>query len=133
MAKTTEQILTDVKKTSKISEADLNLLLRRKNAGEKFDDSIFWDSEILVTDAQFNKGKKWLNDLYKTPNGKERKTNPFGYREQLVLETIQSIRVKGFYDAGNFFRSFYVPLYEVNGTNTSMEYYMSAGKINIIG
>lgn len=133
MAKTTEQILTDVKKTNKISEADLNLLLRRKNAGEKFDDSIFWDGEILVNDAQFNKGKKWLLNLYKSPTGKERSNNPFGYREQLILETIESIRVKGFHDAGNFFRTFYVPLYEVNGTNNSMEYHMAGGKINITG
>lgn len=131
--KSTEEILKEISKLNKITEPQMKLLLMRKNAGEKFDDSIFWDGEIELTQDQVAKGKKYLLNLYKSPTGKERSNNPFGYREQVILEQMTGITLRGFHDAGNFFRSFYVPLYKVDSPNNSMEYYVSGGKINIIG
>lgn len=43
---------------------------------------------IEVTGEQSAKGFKWLYNLYKTPIGKERKNNPFGYRENGELHIV---------------------------------------------
>ena len=102
MARKTDVILKDVKKYHKISEAEINLLTRRKNNKEKFDDSVFWDEEVYVSKDQFKKALKWLMNKYKTPTGKERANNPFGYREQLALETAEAMTIHGWYDAGHF-------------------------------
>lgn len=130
---TTETILKSVRKSGIISENEMNLLKLRKNKGEKFDESIFWDGDITITPDQFRKGISYLRNLWKTPTGKERAGNPFGYREQLALEQAKSIRLVGFHDAGNWLNSFYVPLYEVQGTTADFQYYVSGGKVNIIG
>ena len=90
-------------------------------------------SEIALDEEQVQKGYDWLIDQWKTPKGAERKNNPFGYREQDVLENFSTITFNGYYDAGNYYRSFYLPLYLVSGNNTTFEYYVSGGQINIIG
>lgn len=48
-----------------------------------------------------------------------------------VLENYkgENFTFRGFYDAGNGYFSFCVPIYEIGG----MEYYVSGGQINIIG
>lgn len=69
-------------------------------------------------------------NLYKTPTGKERKNNPFGYREMNILDNYKGERFQfvGFYDAGNgWFRNF-LPIYQLNG----MEY-IPMSKPYIIG
>lgn len=131
--KKTEDFLKEIKKSGLITESQMKTLLLRKNKGEKFDEGIFWDGEIFLTKEQAKKGLDWLMNKYKTPTGKERSNNPFGYREQLALEQAEKIRLVGFHDAGNFFHSFYVPLYEVYGTTQYFQYYVSGGKINIVG
>lgn len=108
-------------------------MLKRKNAGEKFDDSVIWDNEIELSKDQSEKGLKWLKNLWKSPTGKERSNNPFGYREEKIIENFSGFYLRGFYDAGNAYRSFYVPLYMVAGDDTTMEYYVSGGKIHIVG
>jgi len=90
-------------------------------------------SELQSDEAQVQKGYDWLIDQWKSPKGAERKNNPFGYREQGVLENFNTITFNGYYDAGNYYRSFYVPLYLVSGAETTFEYYVSGGQINIIG
>ena len=90
-------------------------------------------SEIALSDEQVQKGYDWLMDQWKSPKGAERKNNPFGYREQDVLENFDTITFNGYYDAGNYYRSFYLPLYLVSGAETTFEYYVSGGQINIIG
>ena len=74
-----------------------------------------------------------MRNLWKSPTGKERTNNPFGYREQDALETFEYFELRGFYDAGNRYRKFYVPLYTCVGAETSFEYYISGGEINIVG
>lgn len=129
----TDSILYLIEKNKTIDEKTLKLLLRRKNSGEKFDDSVIWDNEIELSKDQTSKGLKWLKNLWKSPTGKERSTNPFGSREESIIEQADTMYLKGFYDAGNNKHSFWVPLYAVSGDNTTMEYYVSGGKINIVG
>jgi hypothetical protein len=153
MAKqSTKDLLAEIKKAGSITEAQMNLLKRRANesseaqmnllkrrANENKEDwklirDFNWtDEEILITGAYEQKGYKWLLNQYKTPTGKERQNNPFGYREQLALETMENMYFLGFYDAGNLWRTFYVPIYQVCGENQCFDYYVSGGKIEIIG
>ena len=107
--------------------------MRRKNAGEKIDMSYIWDNPVKLTKEQGQKGYKWLMNLWKSPTGKERVNNPFGYREQLALEGYQYMTLDGDYDAGNFFHKFYVPLYTLHGKSSDFQYYVSGGKVHIVG
>lgn len=79
-------------------------------------------------------GRKWLVDLWKTPTGAERKNNPFGHREQYALEYFDRCTLKGYYDAGNYHRSYYIPLWDVYATDCyGFEYYVNGGQIHITG
>lgn len=90
---------------------------------------------IKLSDEQVTKGYQWLNNLWLTPRGIERKNNPFGYREQNALENFETITLKGYYDAGNYHRSYFIPLYDVYTTNDGygFEYYVNGGQIHITG
>ena len=88
---------------------------------------------ISLCEDQVKKGYNWLKNLWVSPTGKERKNNPFGYREQEILENFETITMRSYYDAGNYYRSFQVPLYEVSGNGTTFEYYVSGGQIHITG
>lgn len=88
---------------------------------------------IELCEDQVKKGFDWLKNLWVTPTGKERKNNPFGYREQDILKNFDTITLNGWYDAGNAWHSFNVPLYLVHGSNNTFEYYVSGGEIHIIG
>lgn len=90
-------------------------------------------SEMELCEDQVKKGYDWLIDQWKSATGKERKNNPFGYREQAILENFNTITFWGYYDAGNAWHSYYLPLYLVSGNNTTFEYYVSGGEIHIIG
>lgn len=130
----TDKVMEEIEKTKTISEKTLKLLLRRKNAGEKFDDSVIWDNEIELSKDQTEKGLKYLRNLWKSPTGKVRSNSPFGYREEAIIgDSKATMYLRGFYDAGNASHKFWVPLYQVAGDNTSMEYYVSGGKIHIVG
>ena len=88
---------------------------------------------LKLTAEQTKQGIDWLRDQYKTSRCVERKNNPFGYREQAIIEAFDSFELRELYNGGNAYRDYYLPLYVVNGNNTSFEYYMQNGKINIIG
>jgi hypothetical protein len=87
-----------------------------------------------LTDEQSLKGFNWLKNLWVTPTGKERINNPFGYREQDALKEFDRCELSGYYDAGNAYHSFYVPIYDVySKIGYGFNYYVSGGQINIIG
>jgi len=124
-----------------VSHAQCNYLFRILNGGTEEQKeqikNIFRDENfegITLSDAQREKGKQWLLNLWKTPTGAERKNNPFGYREQDVLQNFDTICLKGYYDAGNYHHSYYIPLYDVYATDGyGFEYHTQGGKINITG
>ena len=62
------------------------------------------ENGYALTPKQTQKGLSWLMDQWKTPKGKERKHNPFGYREQYVLENFKEFRLIDFYDASNYYQ-----------------------------
>lgn len=128
----------NIMETNTITEKEINLIKLRMNNNKVDEDTqeiidYIWDNSPQLTPDQNRKGIDYLRNLWKSPTGKERANNPFGYREQEALETFEYFELRGFYDAGNRYRKFYVPLYICVGAETSFEYYISGGGINIVG
>ena len=129
----TLDVLKEIEKTNSITEKQINLLKNRANKGEDIDFQYIWDNTPTLTSEQNNKGLKFLLNQWKTPKGKERINNPFGYREQEALETFEYFELAGFYDDFRYGqRKFLIPLYNVIGKDSSFQYYYN-GEINIIG
>lgn len=125
-------LIKNIEEKGIITEREILLLKRRANNGD-IEAANFYpgcDRGIEVTDEQSEKGFKSLYNLYKTPMGKERKNNPFGYREMDILDNYNGERFTfvGFYDDSNRFRSYYIPIYEIGG----MQYYYN-GELHIVG
>ena len=128
----TTDLIKSIEEKGIITEREILLLKRRANNGDR-DAANFYpgcDRVIEVTDEQSEKGFKWLYNLYKTPMGKERKNNPFGYREMDILDNYNGERFifVGFYNAVNRYYSLHVPMYKLNG----MVYYYD-GELHIVG
>ena len=135
-------------KRTKLSEKELNALknwLNNKASGTERNEvleNLYSTSStmgaIAITSDQVAKGKKYLYNLGFTPKGAKRKNSPFRYWNDKAIENfvlkIKDIGVVGFYDAGNIFSTFYVPIYQVEGKDgKTMEYIVAGGEINIIG
>lgn len=87
---------------------------------------VYSETPIIFPD-QAAKGLAWLMSKWKTPKGKERKHNPFGLREQKVLENFRRFRLVDFYNASTNLASFYVPVYRVESlAGNSFDYYAAA-------
>ena len=128
----TIDLLNKIENVKVITENEINLIKNRLNKGEVIDLSIIYDNEIEITHEQTKKGIDFLRNQHKTPNGKERLNNPFGYREVEALETFERFYFVGFYDAGNSYRKQMLPIYLVCGKEVTFEYYYD-GKVQIIG
>lgn len=123
-----------------ITEQQIGLIGRRLNAKRDLKEvqaiyDLATEEGIEVTGEKAQKGFEWLWNLYKSPTGKERSNNPYGIREQNMLETgLGHFTYDGHFDAGNAYHSFYVPLYSfVDKEGFSFQYYVSGGEIHIIG
>ena len=123
-----------------LTEREINLIKDRKNRGELIDLKPLYDSldngdnnGYKLELSQIFKGLKWLMNLYKSPTGKIRSSNPYGDREIEVLESFKEIRIIDFYDSGNKYVKFYVPYYRVIGQFNYFEYAMWNGEIHILG
>jgi len=83
-----------------------------------------------ITDEQSTKGLDWLK--------KKPQQNMLGFREKDILDNFEDFRLDGFFDAGNSFKSFFVPLWKVrtkpdkDGDRRAMLYYNSGG-MQVIG
>lgn len=128
----TSDLLTKIEKSNSITESEIQLLKNRLNKGEKIDMEYIWNNEIKLTPEQNKKGIDFLMNQYITPSGKERTNNPFGYQEIEILKNFTYFELRGFYDAGNYNNSYYLPLYICCGDNNAFEYYYN-GEVNIIG
>lgn len=123
-----------------ITEKQINLIKRRLNNKKdlKEVESLYIEAQeegLEVTEEQAQKGFNWLMNLYKSPTGKIRKNNPYGYREMEALNAgLKGFTFDGHYNAGNAFIDWYTPIYTYIGKNGStFQYYVAQGKINIIG
>ena len=128
----TEKIIEKVLECGVILESEISILNRRKNAGAKFDESFSWDNKIRYTPEQNKKGIDFLINQWKTPSGSERKNNPFGYREETILENFTHFEFIGFYDNGRYGFASYIPLYRCCSNDNSFEYYYN-GEVQIVG
>ena len=91
------------------------------------------DKQLTLSNEQNQKGYDFLMNQWKTASGKERKNNPFGYREQNILNNFSHFELKDLYNAGNAYHDYYLPLYEcISKDGGSFEYYYN-GEVNIIG
>jgi hypothetical protein len=128
----------NIMETNTITEKEINLIKNRMN-NDKVDEATqqvidyIWENSPKLTPDQNKKGIEFLRNLWKSPTGKERTNNPFGYREQDTLETFEYFELRGFYDAGNRYRKFYVPLYTCVGADSTFEYAFYNGQVNILG
>ena len=136
MKRTNEIIFEDVRANGFMSEKDMKLLKNRSNKeGKDFFDYDLMESlssgyGIPIDEEWANKGIKWLKSLLKK-NGEPKSGQSLGYREIDIIQTAEpsDFTFRGFYDAGRYgFRNF-LPLYGIAG----MEYYVSCGKIQVIG
>ena len=136
MKRTNEMIFADVKASGFMTEKDMKLLKSRSNKeGKDFFDYDLMESlssgyGIPIDEEWANKGIKWLKSLL-TKKGEPKSGQSLGYREIDIIQTAEpsDFTFRGFYDAGRYgFRNF-LPLYGIAG----MEYYVSCGKIQVIG
>jgi hypothetical protein len=122
----------------KWEEKDVQLALRRINSGKITPKEIFNVNKNLdsgegvsLTQSQSDKGFTYLKGLHYTPKGKEKESSPYGSREVFIIDNPKYIYLIDFYSERG---RYYVPLYRaVARDGTSMDYYGSGGKINIIG
>ena len=78
-----------------------------------------------ITSEQTTKGLDWLFNLRFTARGKERKNNPFGYREQSILDDFDRFELAGLYDYSDGYNGFhnFKPMYRVIASDgESFEY-----------
>ena len=123
-----------------LTEREVLLLKGRlNNHGLDFHDIPFPEGGFKLTPEQIEKGRSWLVNLWKTPRGKERKNNPFGYRETHVLEDFKEIRLLEFVDRANYYQAqmgmkAYQPYYWVIANDGStFQYLVWAGEVEILG
>lgn len=130
----TQDLLSKINDNKVITEREINLLKRRLNNGEYVDLSNIIDNEIKLTSEQTKKGYNFLKNCWKTKKGKERVNNPFGYREENILETFTHFEFSGFYDCSRYgMKEYYIPLYLVCGKEGCFEFYYDFEGVNIVG
>jgi hypothetical protein len=119
-----------------LTEQEVLLAKRRLNDGKITQEQIFGKEfePKQLTKEQTKKGKEWLDNQRKTPFGVERKNNPFGLREEEILDKMDRIELKEFHDASRYGQnSYYIPIYRVYGNEGDYFEYYYDGTINIIG
>lgn len=123
--------------TGIISEQEIISMRSFMNRDKEAARQIFnaWDDqELAISEEQAQKGYDFLMDQWKSPSGKERKNNPFGYREQEILENFSHFTLKSLYNNSGYSQiTNYLPLYScISKDGSAFEYYYD-GKVNITG
>lgn len=136
MKQTNAQIVAKSIERGYILENEINLLKKRLNAGEsdEFMEAIYDNGGIELSEEQNAKGYAWLLDKWQTPTGKERKNNPFGYREMEALKDFSHFKIAGFFDAGWYGFHSWMPIYDVYAKDGyGFQYIVKGGQPYIIG
>lgn len=120
--KTLGKIMSEIKKDGVITRQQLQLLKNRSNKQQE--DLIDYDwlesvgdgYGIPLTEEQGIQGLNWLKKFIK----KNGESNVYGHREIEIINNASSsdFLFKGFYDAGNGWFRYFLPIYCLNG----MEY-----------
>lgn len=121
-----KQIANLVARRGFILESEISCIKSRANRGNFEDyEKLFAESYgVQISPEQTAKGLSFLLNLWKTPRGKERKNNPFGYREQAILDDFKEFQFVDIYNASRGYCPFYLPVYRVIANDGSaFEYY----------
>lgn len=130
--------IQEIKSRGVITEKEVNLIRRRLNDNRiTYEDTVILEG-MKITPEQTKKGFDWLMNKWKTPLGKVRKTNPFGYREQGALETFKEFRLNSFTNNITSIQAQmginnWIAVWDVIGTENSFQYIMERGMPKIIG
>ena len=124
-------IFEQIKTRGYMTEREMLLLKSRSNKAQK--DLFQYDefSEYIPLSEEWaNKGLKWLKSLIKK-NGEPKAGQNLGFREIEIIKsaTPENFSFVCFYDAGNCFYHYYLPVYNVAG----MEYRVEGGRIVVTG
>ena len=129
--KNNSTIFENIHERGYMTEREMLLLKSRSNKAQK--DLFQYDefSEYIPLSEEWaNKGLQWLKSLLKK-NGEPKAGQSLGFREIEIIKTAkpEDFSFVCFYDAGNCFYHYYLPVYNVSG----MEYYVSGSNIKVIG
>ena len=131
MKTTNDTIFENIHERGYMTEKEMLLLKKRSNAAQhdlfQYDE---FNEYIPLSEEWSNKGLKWLKSLLKK-NGEPKAGQNLGFREIEIIKTAkpEDFTFVCFYDAGNCFYHYYLPVYNVAG----MEYFVSGRTIKIIG
>ena len=131
MKTTNNTIFENIHGRGYMTEKEMLLLKSRSNKAQK--DLFSYDefSEYIpLSEDWANKGIQWLKSLIKK-NGEPKAGQNLGYREIEIIKTAKPSEFSFvcFYDAGNCFYHYYLPVYNVAG----MEYRVEGGRIVVTG
>lgn len=131
--------VVELKSKGYLTEREILNVRMRLNKGKlTYDDA----SKLLgmkLTSEQTQKGLNWLKNKWKTPKGLERENNPFGSREEHIIDNFKEFRLHDLYNNTNAFQDElgiknFVPVWLVKAKDGStFQYYMEAGEPKIIG
>ena len=131
MKTTNNTIFENIHERGYMTEKEMLLLKSRSNKAQKdlFQYDEFSDY-IPMSEEWANKGIQWLKSLLKK-NGEPKAGQNLGFREIEIIKTATAsdFTFVCFYDAGNCFYHYYLPVYNVAG----MEYFVSGSTIKVIG
>lgn len=120
--------------SSVITESEINLIRNRANKYQEAPKIELEYPGLELTPEQTKKGYDYLMDQWKSPTGKVRENNPFGSREEAILENFDRFTLVDFYDAGNAYHKSYVPYYRVYSKDGDyFEYAYYGGEVHILG
>ena len=128
---TNTTIFENIHERGYMTEKEMLLIKSRSNKAQK---DLFQYDEIngyiALSEEWASKGIKWLKSLLKK-NGEPKAGQNLGDREIEIIKTATAsdFTFVCFYDAGNCFHHYYIPVYNVAG----MEYYVNGGFIQVVG
>lgn len=128
---TTEELIKRIKEAGTATEADMKLLQKRVNAGDKSINRELGAGDVKCDDDWAAKELTWLRSKDKDAKGDIRDNSPLGSRERDVLDG-NNIKVwfDGFYTGRGGFN---LPLYTVESDEGSFEYYVKSGVCKVVG
>ena len=131
MKTTNNTIIENIHERGHMTEKEMLLLKSRSNKAQK--DLFQYDAfseYVPLSEEWANKGLQWLKSLIKK-NGEPKAGQNLGDREIEIIKTAKPSEFSFvcFYDAGNCFYHYDLPVYNVAG----MEYRVEAGRIVVIG
>ena len=131
MKTTNNTIFENIHERGYMTEREMLLLKSRSNKAQKdlfqYDD---FSEYIPLSEEWANKGLKGLKSLLKK-NGEPKAGQNLEYRKIEIIKTATAsdFTFVCFYDAGNCFYHYYLPVYNVAG----MEYRVEGGRIVVTG